>query len=96
MKNHLALLSKSPHQESEAEKLASALRGVLSGGGDGPVSAVLPGVLGELTKELKVMHHHIHEVMAKVAVGGKGNGEAAEWKKLHKRFDSIVEILENS
>ena len=103
MKNHLLLLAKRPNEESDADRLANALRGVLLGGttaADGAAGAPSAVALAALTKELKVMHHHIHDLQAMVAVttnNGNGKGDAADWKKFTKnmeqRFEQILELL---
>ena len=97
MKNHLLLLAKQPNEPSDADRLASALRAVLGGTEEAP-AANLGLAVATVSKEVKVLHHHIHELMAKVAVRGSSNGDggdAKEWKKLHKTLEQLQDFLEN-
>jgi ATPase family associated with various cellular activities (AAA) len=98
MKNHLVLLAKQPNEQSEADKLASALRNVL-GGSDGKPPASISVTLSRLNKEIEVMHEHIHEIQAAVAAGksgGNGHDLGKLEKKMVSKLDTVIDILENN
>jgi transitional endoplasmic reticulum ATPase len=94
MKNHLELLNRHTTEQSEPEKLANALRAVLGGAADGEKAATPEIAIGAMRKEIKVMHEHIHHLMATVATS-KGNGsDFSKFEKhFQKQFDKLTELL---
>jgi SpoVK/Ycf46/Vps4 family AAA+-type ATPase len=93
MKNHLLLLSKQPNEPTDAERLASALRAVL-GGAEAAPAANTQIAISVLSKELKVMHNHIHELMAKMIVSTNGDGNFVKFdKRIKQKLDQLMDML---